>query len=673
MFYYSLKVLRKQIAEDGIDETSERPPRRASNESIRMLLANCTACQISEDESPIAFMVDISSNACIMGLVSQTPLSKTDSLIKEASELLDVADIDYTDFIISEVTLKTLKQMIHRSYRDDYIEDDEVLEDMGLGFIGDIHSFRNDNLKEKMLATDLSQNDIWAQARKCQSRSLLEEIQRIQEGPTCGHSSKIFGHPVHYIIGGNEDTQRRISDVLIKSLNLANRTQSSRYSVVEAMQFDSQEEWEGIYKNAGGGVVVINFKSERNRLFQRFPSVEEQIQLVLDSASKYRNSVLTIACLPDDDCEKLLRTESKMKFLTIAPDVYDYETACIYLKDKAASNEFSHNDFSTEELDKNKEYKVDELDGILATWHERELRNNVYPQYATLDAMEETGKDEVEDSALKKLESMTGLESAKKVVGDVVSFARMRKVLEENNRQLGQLSLHMAFTGNPGTGKTTVARLLADILREEGIIEGDFIEVGRKDLIAKYVGHTAPRVARAFEKAEGGILFIDEAYSLVDGKQGLFGDEAINTIVQEMENRRDSVIVIFAGYLNEMDKFLSTNPGLRSRIAFHVPFENYSGAEIAQIAKKIAKESGFVLSTAAIKKVQRIAEAESHNPDFGNGRFVRNIVERAYMTHATRMGACGLDKVTYKKLTMLTAEDFEEPRRASTRPIGFAA
>jgi SpoVK/Ycf46/Vps4 family AAA+-type ATPase len=133
----------------------------------------------------------------------------------------------------------------------------------------------------------------------------------------------------------------------------------------------------------------------------------------------------------------------------------------------------------------------------------------------------------------------------------------------------------MIFTGNPGTAKTTVARLVAQILKENGILSnGNLYEVGRSNLVGKYVGHTAPLVRDAFNLAQGSVLFIDEAYSLVDDSPGSFGDEAINTIVQEMENRRDDMVVIFAGYPKPMEEFLNRNEGLRSRIAFHVAFDD---------------------------------------------------------------------------------------------------
>ena len=220
--------------------------------------------------------------------------------------------------------------------------------------------------------------------------------------------------------------------------------------------------------------------------------------------------------------------------------------------------------------------------------------------------------------------------------------------------------MHMVFTGNPGTAKTTVARLFAQIMKENGIIKsGNFIEVGRGDIVGKYVGHTAPLVQNLFTQAKGGVLFIDEAYSLVDDRDGMYGDEAINTIVQEMENNRKDTIVIFAGYPDKMEKFLSKNPGLRSRIAFHVPFEDYNTEDLCGIAKLIAKNKGLELTNEAVEKLKDIFSLAIKQSDFGNGRFVRNVIEKAKISQLNRLLEMDYDKVTDKDIKTICAEDIE--------------
>ena len=184
----------------------------------------------------------------------------------------------------------------------------------------------------------------------------------------------------------------------------------------------------------------------------------------------------------------------------------------------------------------------------------------------------------------------------KALVDQIINTAKIRQSRSKMGLDNYNVSQHMLFTGNPGSAKTTVARLMAEILKQEGVLEtGHFVECGRADLVGKYVGWTAQIVQKKFREAVGGILFIDEAYALVDDTNS-FGAEAINTIVQEMENRRDNVIVIFAGYPDKMEHFLSENEGLRSRIAFHLDFPDYNAEEMLQILELMVKNKGYVIN-----------------------------------------------------------------------------
>ena len=178
---------------------------------------------------------------------------------------------------------------------------------------------------------------------------------------------------------------------------------------------------------------------------------------------------------------------------------------------------------------------------------------------------------------------------------------------------------------------------------------------------------------KTFGEAEGGVLFIDEAYSLVDDRDGSFGDEAISTIVQEMENHRDDTVVIFAGYPKKMEDFSQKNPGLRSRIAYHVPFADYSVEELCNIAVLIAKKKGLQLNAHAEEKLISIFETARRQADFGNGRYVRNVIEKAKMAQATRLITADYESITQKDITTLCAEDIESPvvTLSIKQPIGF--
>ena len=272
---------------------------------------------------------------------------------------------------------------------------------------------------------------------------------------------------------------------------------------------------------------------------------------------------------------------------------------------------------------------------------------------------------------------MIGLDEAKKVINRALDYYKAQKLFADKGMKADHPAMHMVFTGNPGTAKTTVARLFARIMQENGLLsKGNLIEVGRGDLVGKYVGWTAPTIQKKFKEAQGSVLFIDEAYSLVDDRSGSFGDEAINTIVQEMENHREDVVVIFAGYPDEMEGFLQKNPGLRSRIAYHVPFADYDTESLCAIAKLIAGQKGLTLTDDACRKLTGLFDTARTEVGFGNGRYVRNVIEKARMAQATRLLSMDFDSIGSKEMATICAEDIEQPK-AKAAPqknrIGFSA
>lgn len=278
--------------------------------------------------------------------------------------------------------------------------------------------------------------------------------------------------------------------------------------------------------------------------------------------------------------------------------------------------------------------------------------------------------------AKKELAEMIGLDAAKSVIKKAVASYKMNKLCLEKGMSKEKLAMHMVFTGNPGTAKTTVARLLGEIFRDEKILPtGKFIEVGRADLIGTHVGETAPLVVDAFKRARGGVLFIDEAYSLCDSLKGGYGDEAISTIVQEMENHRDDVIVIFAGYPGPMQEFLERNPGMKSRIAFHVSFDDYTVEELCDITKLMVKNKGMKITKAAIEKLKKSYENVHSEGDYGNGRFVRKMLEEAEMNIATRLFDEGESEITDELIKCIEECDIPEIAESKkiVKRIGFAS
>lgn len=239
-----------------------------------------------------------------------------------------------------------------------------------------------------------------------------------------------------------------------------------------------------------------------------------------------------------------------------------------------------------------------------------------------------------------ELASLIGLESVKRLVKEVQAYIAIQQRRSAERLVSEPLVLHMIFKGNPGTGKTTVARIFGRMFREMGVLpKGHLVECERADLVGEYIGHTAQRTREHIKKAMGGILFIDEAYSLARGGEKDFGKEAIDTLVKAMEDHKDQLIAILAGYQREMEQFLASNPGLRSRFPIHIDFPDYSADELLQIAHLMLRQREYRLSAAARAKLSAMLKAEAgrYDPNFGNARLVRNIIERAIRRQAVRL------------------------------------
>lgn len=250
-----------------------------------------------------------------------------------------------------------------------------------------------------------------------------------------------------------------------------------------------------------------------------------------------------------------------------------------------------------------------------------------------------------EHSALKEIEdelgALVGMEEMKRMIKEIYAWIFVNKKREEMGMKARKQALHMMFKGNPGTGKTTVARLIGKLFLKMNVLsKGHLIEAERADLVGEYIGHTAQKTRDLIKKAQGGILFIDEAYSLGRGGEKDFGKEAIDTLVKHMEDKQHEFILILAGYSREMDYFLTLNPGLHSRFPLVIDFPNYTIEQLMEISSRMLDEREYTLSHEAEKKLKDhlIWVKAVLNPNsFSNGRYVRNIIEKSIRAQAMRL------------------------------------
>ena len=578
-----------------------------------------------------------------------------------------------------EVSVKEFAKSISDGTKQGFINDpDDICQKYTVG--DKRYCLRQNDFNEEMIGDDLDSSIVF--------QSIEEEKKRIFS-PSA--PKEFICHPVHYVIASdNEDLRIEMRRQLLSALYKANRLKSRRVSILSLNPlqniFSANYKESGtianrLYNKGEGGTVIISgTKAEEENDDCFTPSDNGELEAIMFNANMHRDNVLTVIELDDNEesLNEIKELSDKMDFVILKENLVYGQGAKEYLQLLAKKDGINNIESLLDKVVEGEGYHYSNLSSLYKTWKE-ERKKSSFPAYSSfMSNLNIENARKPKGNAYKELQGLIGLENAKRVIDEAIAYFKMESFMEKRNLKISSPSRHMVFYGAPGTAKTTVARLFAQIMKENGMLsKGELVEVGRKDLVGKYVGWTAMQVERVFKIAEGSVLFIDEAYSLVDGRDKLYGQEAINTIVQMMENMRENTIVIFAGYEKEMKEFINQNPGLRSRIPFHVHFPDYSDSELLEILKLVASKNNYSLTEGAECKARDIFKTASLSKDFGNGRFVRNLFEKATMKKALRLSSSLDDFISDTELLTLREEDFEMPEEYSnerkTRVIGFTA
>ncbi|MBQ0091938.1 MAG: AAA family ATPase, partial [Clostridiales bacterium] len=524
---------------------------------------------------------------------------------KNLSAFLRAVSVSGEDIKSEEITYDEMTVLLSDADQSGFLEDDdEILKKFGLDFPRYRLNFGENMIEEvpKKVLYERVGKTLYAE-------TLLPEFDRIYAGAR--KNIRAYGHPCHYMMltVDEDEVRRTVNRALLSALYTNGRLSSRRYwyTDIDPTNRIPKIDLERLFVACKGGSIILRYDpvGDDGKEGNVASANRESVEMVADLIKKYRNETLVILCIPYDAPRVKMMFYEALGSLNVVECKEEYAKGDVcrdYLKMLCRENKIRGDKKLYAGIEESKGYRAKELKTLFDEWYNEKLRTDIYPQYSSITkATEIAVKKKEDDSAYEKLTELVGLDEVKKVIRQVRDYFMAQRLFKEKGFHVDRPAMSMVFTGNPGSCKTTVARLVAEIFRDCGILtEGRMIECGRGDLVGKYLGHTAPMVQRKFREAKGSVLFIDEAYSLVDHRDGMYGDEAINTIVQEMENHRDDVLVIFAGYPDKMEGFLNKNPGLRSRIAFHVHFDDYNADEPCQISELIAKGKGLTVSDEAL-------------------------------------------------------------------------
>lgn len=429
-----------------------------------------------------------------------------------------------------------------------------------------------------------------------------------------------------------------------------------------------------VVKNSVGGVLIINDAEKSNNS----DDDRNTLSSLIKTLGQYKDKTMVI--FQASDKEKAVKLKEKLEedliIRYIDEELYSEHEVYNIIKDKITSKYMISLDDSAKDgfMEVLNRKKNNSKIGILSlgdrifekTIFEKFINSNIVSKEALVlrkeDFLNIEGNKEKDKSidVRKELDSLIGLNGLKEKIYEIIDYLKIQKLRKDKGLLTQPICLHMEFTGNPGTCKTTVARIIGKLFKEIGLLKkGDFYEVGREDLVAKYVGWTAKTVSAKVKEAIGSVLFIDEAYSLCEDRDGGYGDEAISTLIREMENHKDELVVIIAGYPDEMEQLINKNPGFKDRIAFKLDFPDYNSEELMEILKKFCAEENYRLEENCIDYIEERLQfiVEHKDVNFGNGRFIRKLYERAKLAQAKRIMG---EEVDDENMLIINKSDIEE-------------
>lgn len=640
-----------------------------ANEPLRMFIYQAM---------PGAFSI-----VCAIDELKKPSTARLESFLKSAlEEPYSMHEIKVGN--LQEITAENFRLLLTRGENAELLNTFRVINELAIDYYGN-SSF---SVTEVICPIKrMTYNQALERAQKLMpDQTFLDELKRIYSKEN--DRKKFYGIPVHYkITAGSHTSAMDMTQLLVNALYVNNRVIGQRISRVYEINPNcyGEEDFENLIRNAEGSTVLIELQGAQNEFSNHASTYEAVVDFISEIVKKYqRNTQCVFLEMVENPgfAPKLISSlQDGLTIVEMQEGAGNRQQAFEYLKSlEKKSDMHFYNDAELESaLGEKNSFRASDIFQIHDKLYSGSLKNKIYPAYKDIEKVSTLGdaSDKKGTDAYTRLNEMIGLKEQKELIEQMIATHKMLKVRSDMGLKRGTVTRHMCFTGNPGSAKTTVARLMTDILNEEGALRtGRFVECGRGDLVGEYVGWTAKIVQKKFRQAQGGVLFIDEAYSLVEEEHGLYGDEAINTIVQEMENRRNSVIVIFAGYTDRMKEFLDRNEGLRSRIAFHLNFPDYNADELVDILRLMMKNKHYTAGEEVFEKCRRIFVEAAKHKNFGNGRFVRNLLEQAMIKQDQRLYKAG-GEFSREQLLELTSEDFDVNTsemyiKEKSKVVGFA-